>query len=294
MTAIVLSDRAKGILFFLAAWAVIPIMDACAKALGNMDYPSLMITWGRFAFSIILLLPLLMGRRRNAFSLPPDKGTQTLRALCLVLATTGFYMGLRTLPLADALAIYLIYPFIVTALSALVLGEMPGVRRWVAIAVGFMGSLLIIRPGFDGVPLGTVFILGAAIAFAGYNLLTRRIAGRSDPWQTLVFQAGIGSAVTSMALPFAWRTPELDGLTLFVGMGVAATVGHYLLIRAYDYAPAPVLAPFGYFEIISAAALGYFVFGDFPDALTWAGVAVIVLSGVYIGFRERRLADGAL
>ena len=294
MSAVVLSDRAKGILFFLAAWAVIPVMDACAKALGNMNYPSLMITWGRFAFSFVLLLPLLMGRRRNAFSLPPDKGTQTLRALCLVLATTGFYMGLRTLPLADALAIYLIYPFIVNALSPMVLGEMPGFRRWAAIAVGFMGSLLVIRPGFDGVPLGTVFILGAAIAFAGYNLLTRRIAGRGDPWQTLVFQAGVGAALTSLVLPFTWRGPELDGLVLFVSMGVAATAGHYLLIRAYDYAPAPVLAPFGYFEIISAVALGYFVFGDFPDALTWAGVAVIVSSGVYIGFRERASADDAL
>ena len=279
----------KGIAFFVAAWAIVPGMDACAKLLGDMGYPVLMTVWGRFAFSVLLLLPLLATRRhRRAFSWPREPMTQFLRGLFLVAATFGFYMGLRTLPLAAALAIYLVYPFLVTALSPLVLGEMPGLRRWAAICVGFTGSVLIIRPGFGTVPPGTLYVLGAAAAFAGYNLLTRRIAGRADPWQTLVFQAAVGTAITTLTLPIAWQTPDLLGLALFCGMGLTATAGHYLLIRAYDNAPAPVLAPFGYVEIISATALGFFIFGDFPDALTWAGVAVISASGVYIGFRERR------
>ena len=264
-------------------------MDACAKLLANQGYPVLMIVWGRFAFSVLLLLGLLATRHRRAFRLPEHQAVQWGRAALLVAATFGFYMGLKTLPLADALAMYFVYPFLITALSPLVLNEMPGLRRWLAVLVGFAGSLLVIRPGFGGAPPGTVFVLFAAVAFAGYNLLTRRIAGRGGSWQTLVFQAGAGALIMSPMLIVSWKTPDAAALMLFLGMGLAATCGHYLLIRAYEHAPAPVLAPFGYFEIIAATALGFFVFGDFPDGFTWAGVAVIVASGVYIGWRERRL-----
>jgi len=282
------ADRIKGIAFFIAAWAVIPAMDACAKLLANMGYPILMIVWGRFAFSAFVLLTLLATRHRTAFSLPDNMAVQMGRVGLLITATFGFFMGLRTLPMADALAMYFVYPFLITAFSPLVLGEMPGLRRWLAIGIGFAGSLLVIRPGFGGAPPGTVFILFAAAAFAGYNLLTRRIAGRGGSWQTLVFQAIAGALVMTFVLPVAWKTPDVTALMLFIGMGLAATLGHYLLIRAYENAPAPVLAPFGYFEIISATALGFFVFGDFPDHLTWAGVGVIAASGIYIGWRERK------
>jgi len=282
------SDRAKGIAFFLAAWAVVPAGDACAKLLANQGYPVLMIVWARFGFSLLMLLPLLATRHRGAFRMPEHVAMQITRVAFLIAATFGFYMGLRTLPMADALAIYFVYPFLITALAPLVLGETPGLRRWLAIVVGFAGSLLVIRPGFGAMPPGTGFVLFAAAAFAGYNLLTRRIAGRDGSWRILVFQAGAGAVILMPLLLFQWRTPDAGGLMLFLGLGATATFGHYLLIRAYSYAPAPVLAPFGYFEIVFATALGFAIFGDFPDALTWAGVAVIVLSGIYIGVRERR------
>ena len=129
----------------------------------------------------------------------------------------------------------------------------------------------------------------AAVAFAGYKLLTRKITGDCGHWQILVFQALVGTVVMSPTLLFTWHPPDLYGIILMVGMGFAATMGHYLLIRAYQYAPAPTLAPFSYFEIVSATVLGVAVFGDFPSALTWVGVAVIITSGVFTSLRERKI-----
>ena len=278
----------RGILFILAAWAVVPNMDVAAKLLGQWGYPIVMVVWGRFAFSLLVLSPALVTKRRDIFKPPKEPGKHVIRALLLVVATFGFFTGLKTMALADALATYFVYPFLVTALSPLFLGEHPGWRRWTAVGFGFIGSLIVIRPTLEGVPLGTLYVLGAAVTFAGYNLLTRSLRDEADPWRMVTFQSLTGFIAMSGLLIWFWKTPDLPAIGLFAVMGVAATLGHYLLIRAFTLAPAPVLAPFAYAEIIVATALGYIVFGDFPDAWTWAGVAVIVTSGVVIAIRERR------
>ncbi len=277
----------RGIVFFLAAWAVVPNMDVAAKLLGQWGYPVVMAVWARFAMSLIILSPALV-IRPGIFRPPPDARMHVLRAVLLVAATFGFFSGIQTMPLADALAAYFVYPFLVTALSPVFLGERPGWRRWTAVGFGFLGSLIVIRPSLDGLPAGTIYVLAAAFAFAGYNLLTRGLSRQADPWRTLAFQSLVGFALTSLALPWFWRTPDISALALIALMGVAATLGHYLLIRAYALAPAPVLAPFAYFEIIVAATLGFVVFGDFPDTWTWTGVSVIAASGIVIAVRERR------
>ncbi len=278
----------RGILFFLAAWAVIPNMDVAAKLLGQWGYPVVMVVWGRFAFSLLILSPALLTRRRDIFRPPAEAGKHVLRGLLLVAATIGFFMGLKTMALADALATYFVYPFLVTALSPLFLGEHPGWRRWTAVGFGFLGSLIVIRPSLEGLPMGTVYVLGAAVMFAGYNLLTRGLSAQDDPWRTLAFQSIVGFIVMSVALPMFWQAPDAAAFGLFCVLGIAATLGHYLLIRAYGLAPASVLAPFAYVEIIIATTLGYLVFGDFPDIWTWAGVSVIAASGIVIAIRERR------
>ena len=283
-----MTEAWRGILFFLAAWAVVPGIDVSAKLLGNWGYPVFMAVWGRFAFSLLILSPALMTRRRIIFRPPAEAGKHVLRGVCLVMATLGFFLGLRVMPMADALATYFIYPFVVTAFSPLFLGEHPGWRRWTAVGFGFVGSLIVIRPTLDGVPMGTLYVLGAALAFAGYNLLTRGLSGQGDPWRTLTFQSMVGFIITSVAVPWFWRTPDAQGLLFFLLMGASATLGHYFIIRAYEHAPAPVLAPFAYFEIAIATVLGFLVFGDFPDQWTWTGVAVIVTSGIVIAIRERR------
>jgi len=272
---------------------VVPFMDASAKYLGGLAVPVLMIVWGRFFASLIILLGVLVAtgkvRRLPTIGSP---GLQIARALLSVGATMGYFAAIQTMPLADALAVYFIYPFLITALSPLVLGERPGLHRWGAVCIGFLGSLLVIQPAADeGIAVGVYYLIAASFAFALYNLLTRRLSGRADPMGTLLVQMVVGTVVMSAALPYAWQTPNLVEIGLFTAIGFASVAAHFLLVRSYDFAPASVLAPFTYVEMIGTTLLGYLIFNDFPDALTWLGVAVIIASGTYIAHRERRLEN---
>jgi len=280
----------RGIVIFIGAWLIIPVMDGGAKYLGQAGYSVLLVVWARYAINLIMVVPLAKVASGRVFAVPPDAALQTVRAVSLVGATLGFYMGIQTLPLVEALAIYFVYPLIVTALAPLMLSEIPGVRRWMAVGVGFAGSLLVIQPG--GAPLnqGTPYVLGGAVCFAIYNILTRKLSGRSDAWQKLTFQMLVGTVIMAPVLLFVWQPVSGPAVLVLIMMASASTIGHYLIIRAYEYAPASVLAPFSYFEIVSMAIIGFFVFGDIPTGTTWAGAAVIVLSGVYISLRERRRA----
>ena len=289
MIMAVCENTRRGIILFVLAWIIVPINDVCAKILGNLDYPLLMVVWARFFFSFLVLLPTVMISGRSAFVLPARLHIQILRTFLLVCATLGFFKGLQTMPLAETLAIYFVYPFFVTVLSPFFLGEIPGIRRWIAVSIGFCGSLLVIRPGSEDFPLGSIYVVAAAIAFAGYHLLTRRISADGRHLQVLAFQTVVGTLVTSPVVLFFWTMPDVFVISLFFIMGLTVTIGHYLVIRAYQFAQASVLAPFSYVEIISATLLGLLVFGDFPDIMTWLGVIVIVCSGVYIGFRESKV-----
>ncbi len=262
-------------------------MDVSAKYLSQLGYPVLLVVWARFFFNALCLTPILI-LRRQPLQFRQHFGLQFIRTVMLISATFGFFMGLRTMGVADALAVYFVYPFIITLLSPLFLGERAGMRRLSAVAVGFLGTLMIIRPGSGTIDPNVGYVLAAAVFFAIYNLLTRKLAGRAGSWQTLGFQSIVGAVLMSVVAPFVWRTPDLQALSLFAIIGVFSTAGHFLLIRAYDHAPAPVLAPFSYFEIVSATVLGYLVFGDFPEPMTWAGISVIAASGIYIGIRERK------
>ena len=192
------------------------------------------------------------------------------------------------IPMADALAVYFIYPFLITMMAPALLGEKVGIRRFLAVLIGFAGSLLIIRPGFQVVPIGVYYVLGASVCFALFNVLTRRLTGMSDPWMTVFYQSIVGTVVLAVFVPANWRMPDGDAMELMTLMIMAAVIGHWLLVKAYECAPASLLAPFGYFEMISAVTFGYLWFDDLPDRLTWAGIAVIIATGVYISFRERK------
>tara|TARA_E500000331_G_scaffold319098_1_gene331565 strand:+ start:2300 stop:3199 length:900 start_codon:yes stop_codon:yes gene_type:complete len=279
----------RGIGFFVAAWFVVPNMDVAAKLLGQWGYPVLMVVWARFAFSLLILLLVIPFEGKSIFLFPREPGKHVMRALLLVLATVGFFHGLKTMPLADALATYFVYPFLITALAPIFLAERPGWRRWTAVGFGFVGSLIVIRPGLNGLSEGTVYVLFAALAFSGYNLMTRSLRDKDDPWRTVTFQSLIGLVATTPFLFWYWHAPAIDGFFLFIVIGFAATLGHYFLVRAFALAPAPVLAPFAYVEIVAATVLGYIVFGEFPDIWTWTGVAVIAASGIVIAVREGKV-----
>ena len=215
-------------------------------------------------------------------------GLQILRAIMLAAATVLFFSALETMPVADALAVYFVYPFLITLMAPWLLGETVGIRRFAAVLIGFCGSILIIRPGMQDVPIGIYYVLGASVCFATFNLLTRKLSGRGDPWMTVFYQSAVGALVLAVFVPLTWRTPDAESLPSFALIAFAAIAGHWLIVKAYDCAPASLLAPFGYFEMVSAVVLGYLWFGDFPDAPTWAGIAVIVATGIYISIRERK------
>lgn len=273
----------------LAAMSLVPLMDGIAKLL-SAEHAVLQVVWARYTFHFLLLLPLVLWRHGPVGLHSQRPGLQWLRGLCLLGSTVFFFGAISLMPIADALSLVFLSPLVVTAASPWVLGEKVGPRRWAAVIVGFIGALIIIRPGFGNIHLGTIMALAAGLIYAAYVLVTRRLSGSDAPLTTLLYTGGVGALLTSFTLPWAWSQPTLPSLILMVIMGGIAVAGHFLIVRALDQAPASLLAPYGYSEIVMATMVGYVLFGDFPDPWTWAGIAVVVSSGVYIAVREHRLA----
>lgn len=280
----------------LLAMLVLPGIDAIAKWLSS-DISSGQVAWSRFFFQTLLMLPLFL-RTRGAI-LTPALPLHALRGALIALATLLFFSALKYLPLADAISIFFVEPLILTLLSAVFLGESVGWRRLTAVAVGFGGSLIVIRPSFSALGLPALLPLGTALSFAVYLILTRKLAQREYPVRMQFYAGVFGGIVMTAALAagsigdvavlsFVW--PDRVQWLLLAGLGVIATSGHLLVVHAFRRAPAAMLAPFQYVEIIGATILGLVFFGDFPDATTWLGVAIIVSSGMYVFHREATLA----
>ena len=280
-----------GILLIVAAMSVVPFMDAIAKHLSG-HLPVLQLVWARYFFHFCLIFPVVLWRYGPRRLIPARPLLQLVRGGLLLASTVLFFAAISRMPLADALALIFISPLIVTALSPWVLGEQVGLRRRVAVLVGFAGALLIIRPGVGAIQWPALLALAAGLVFGFYLLTTRRLAGSAPPLVTLTYSAAAGALLMSLAVPFFWVMPSAMDLAAMAMMGLIAAGGHFLLIKAFDFAPASLLAPFTYSEIVMTTLLGFVVFGDFPDTWTWAGIAVIVASGVYISLRERVRGTG--
>lgn len=277
----------KGIGLMLVAMAVLPYLDVAAKFLGQQGMPVLQIVWGRMVFGALLTLPFVLKNDGAAAFVPSLPGYQTLRAVLLLASTAFFFAGLNYLSVADTLAIFFVQPLVLTLLSPLMLGEHVGWRRWLAVAVGFIGTLIIIRPGFKELNLGVLFALLAGTSLALYLLLTRRISGRVSALVT-TFQTNVIATIILTAMMFwVWVMPSPWQWFLMFLVGLIAVVGHYLIVRSYDYAEASLLAPLAYTEMITAVIAGWFFFGDFPDQWTFAGVAILIACAIYISWRER-------
>ncbi len=278
--------------FVLAAFGtmILPIGDAIAKHLGSLDYSAFQIAWGRWAAHVVILTPFMVLRRGRPRWIPERAGLHTLRGLVMVTATVAYFFALRFIPLADAAAILFFAPLLVTALSGLVLGERVGPRRWFAVVLGLFGMLLIVRPGLGVAHWGSVLALVATLAFSCYFLLTRKLAGRTPPVVTLWYMAVVGTLIlTPLAIAF-WRAPDVTAWLLMFGIGAVMALGHLFIIRGLDHIEASAMAPLTYLEILTATAIGYIWFGDFPDALTWAGCTVVIGAGLFVFTRERAAA----
>lgn len=276
-----------GIALIVAAMLVVPVNDAIAKLLSDR-FATEQIVWARFLFHLLGLMPLALWRYGPRALWPARPGLQLLRGALFVLSVGLFFAALARMPLADAMALLFIAPLAVTALSPWLLRERIGPRRWAAVVVGFVGALVVLQPGSGVLAGGAPLAVAAGLAHALYLIVTRKLSGSGPALVTLAFSAVVGVAVTSLLVPFAWVTPTATDWLLMAAMGAVAATAHLLVILAYDRAPASLLAPFGYVEIVTATLLGFLLFGDFPAPVTWTGIAIIVASGAYISLREGR------
>jgi len=282
------SDRPMtGIALMALGVSIVPLMDVVAKLL-SADFPVMQIVWGRFTFHLLWLLPFLLVWFRPRDLVPRHPAIQLLRGFFLLAATLCFFLAISFMPIADALALLFISPMVCTMLSPWVLGERVGFWRWLAVAGGFLGALIVVRPGFGVFQWASLSALAAGALHGAYLVTTRRLSGSTNPAITLFYTALVGAAAMSLVMPVVWVAPGAAAWGWMALMGLFAASGHFLIIKSFERAPAPVVAPVGYVEIIVATLAGYLVFSDFPDAWTWLGITVIVASGVAISVREHR------
>jgi drug/metabolite transporter (DMT)-like permease len=281
-----------GILLILAALILINCSDAAAKlVIGEVPVVQVALVQAvAMVFAVPFVARTTRIRRLVATRRP---WLQLLRSACQFASALCYFSGLALLPLPDIIAIIMVGPLMVTALAALVLKERVGLRRWVACAIGFAGALIIIRPGFDGMGWPALWPIGAVAFFTVYIIITRLTAPHEGTGTMMFWGAIVGLAVLAAAAPFYWVAPTPEVWLGLAGVAVLSASSNGLTIRAYAHAPASLLAPFSYVEIIGGTVLGYLIWHYFPDGMTWAGMAVIVGSGLYVWHRER-LAQGEI
>lgn len=278
----------RGILLALAAMLTFGLMDAASKYL-SARYPTPQIIWLRYVFTIPMVLAVMMPRGLGSAVRSARPGLQLLRSTLLVLEIGLVIWCFGRMPLADVHALLALTPLAVTALSVPLLGERVGARRWAAVGVGFVGVLIILRPGLGAIQPAAVVVLASVLLYGLYQVLTR-LVGRADSAPTsLLWQLVVGAVLTTFLVPFFWRTPELEHWPLFVVVAALGGTGHYCMIRALQLAPAAVIQPFSYTLLLWAVLIGYVGFGDLPDVWTLVGASAIVGAGVYTAVRERRL-----
>ena len=280
-------DIRTGIVLMLCGTALFGCGESVVKLL-TRHYDTVQIVWGRYVFHAVVFLAIFARSGIAAQMRTARPWLQFSRSAILLLGTLLFFGALRYLALADAVAINFFAPLLVTAFSIPILGERVGIRRWIAILVGFAGVMVIIRPGLGVMHWAAILPLGTAVCYALYQVLTR-IAGRTDHARTSLFwSAAVGTVVMSAIVPFSWTAPDALGWAMMAATGCVFGFGHYLLIKGLERAPASVLAPFIYSQLIWAVTLGFLVFGDFPDGFSILGALIVTGSGLYVWHRETR------
>jgi drug/metabolite transporter (DMT)-like permease len=288
----------QGMTIMASAMIILPTMDAIAKYMATFENMSPgQVTFYRFFFQLVCTLPLLFTIAGASALSAKRPWMNILRGALHGAASLLFFVAVKYMPLADVFAIYFVEPFMLAALSAAFLGDKVGWRRWLAIIVGFGGAMIVIQPSFEIFGWKALLPVACAFLYAVYLFMNRAI-GEADSPLTMQTMAGIGGTIFMAAalwlgsamggtdfvpsLPASWL-----GLVLLLILGSISGYAHMLVVRAFRLAPLSLLAPFQYFEIISATVLGYALFGDFPNLSKWIGILIIVGSGLFIIWRER-------
>ncbi|MDC3099966.1 DMT family transporter [Candidatus Pelagibacter sp.] len=275
----------KAIIFNLLAWVMLPIMDGFAKYL-SAELPVLQITWARYFFTVVFTFPLMFFFFKKYLVWTDKPKLQLIRGLILLTANISFFYSISVISLPKALTLAFVAPLVVTAFSPFFLGESVGYRRWAAVIIGFIGSLVVIRPGFLEINLASLAALGTGIMYGFYLIITRKLSTSDNPLLTLLLTGVVGAIIATTFMPFVWVSPTFNQWSIMAAIGLFACIGHLFIILSLKYADASKLAPFSYFEIVTNIIIAYYFFGNFPDSWTFLGLFIIVFSGIYISRRE--------
>ena len=276
----------RGIALILASTVFLGASDVTAKYL-SATLPSIEIAWIRFLVFALIMVPAMVPGSPLFALRTPQPGFQLLRGVALLSSSLFFISGLRFLPIAEASATAFVSPLFVTALSIIFLGESVGLRRWLATAVGLIGVLIILRPGTSAFHPAAFFPLVSALAWACTLIMTRMMSGRERAVTTMTYSSIAGVCILSALAPFVWVAPSWQDILFGVFIGIASTAGQWIVVLAFRYADASVLAPFSYTQLLWVSILGFLVFGEVPDVWTVTGALFIVASGLYTAHRER-------
>jgi drug/metabolite transporter (DMT)-like permease len=276
----------RGIALILASTVFLGISDVTAKYL-SATLPSIEIAWIRFLVFALIMSPAMVPGS-PLFALQSRRpGLQVMRGVALLGSSLFFISGLRFLPIAEASATGFVSPLFVTALSIIFLGESVGLRRWIATAVGLIGVVIILRPGSGAFHPAAFFPIVSALAWAGTLIMTRMMSGREHALTTMTYSSITGACIVSALVPFVWVTPSWHDILFGIFIGIASTAGQWIVVLAFRYADASVLAPFSYTQLLWVTVLGFVIFGELPDIWTITGAVFIVASGLYTAHRER-------
>lgn len=280
-------DYPRAVLFMILAALFLPLLNAAVKYLSGR-YPVLELLWARYAGHLAFMLVVFAPRRGLTLLRSTRPLLQVSRSTLFCVSTFGMFYALGFVPLATAAAISFTAPLIVTALAPFALGERVGAARAIAVGVGFLGAMVVVRPGSGAYHWAVFLIFISAAASAVTQVLSRKVAGHDAPETSNTYMVLAGFILASLPLAFVWHTPASgpDALVL-CSLGIFGGLGHYCLVRAFELAPAPFVSPFNYAQILGAAVLSSAVFGQAPDLWTWIGSAIIVFSGVFILLNER-------
>jgi len=277
----------KGIALMLGAMSIVPMLDVIAKILSE-SYPVIQVSWARFAFHTLWLLPLIYWKKLRWWRMPKQPGFHLLRSLMLTLATLFFFIAIKTNPIPNALTLLFVSPLIVAMLAPFVLGERFDVFIGIGVVAGFVGVIIVLQPDTEQFRPSLVYALVSGFCYALYIITTRKLSLSGPPLLTLFYTAIVGALVLGPMAVLDWVVPDLMGILLAAAMGLVAATAHFMIIKAFECATASELSPFGYFEIVVAMVLSFFVFKFVPTYEALIGLIIIIISGLFVSWRSMK------
>jgi len=273
-----------GISLMLVAMSVVPLVDIIAKILSR-TYPVIEVAWSRFFFHSMWLLPLLYWRNIRWWEAPKSPKVQLFRSLMLTSATVLFFLAIKTNPIPSALTLLFISPLVVAIIAPFALGEKFDIVMGLGVLAGFVGVIVVLQPNTEEFRPSLMFAFAAGICYGLYIVSTRKLSLSAPPLATLFYTAIVGTLVLTPFVINSWVMPDLKAALLMATMGLFAATSHFLIIKAFEFASASELSPFGYFEIVGAIIFSYFVFGFLPNKVAIIGLIIISMSGLVVSWR---------